>query len=153
MELNELSSIDYINFNLQSLKYSCSTEAIYNPKLLNRMGDGIANIKIYGNIKMASLCFAPGPKLPLNKISDTEWILPDFTDDHFLKIGCLPFCYDYLIIELKEQGDVTITWDAYMLNQNLRKEIMFQSSKPHYTESKTRKFIYSTGTMMNIYDI
>jgi hypothetical protein len=143
--------------NVNTLKYSCSSEGIYDPiknsKLSNRKGDAIANIRVYGNISKASLCFAPGPIVPLSKISDEEWYLPDFTDDHFLKSGCLPFCHDYLNITLKEPGRVTITWDAFLLSPKLRREIMRQSSKPHCTESATRRFTYSTGTLMSVQDL
>ena len=142
--------------NQQHLKYSCSGEIIYklfNHKMLNRMSDGIGNIKVYGKVNKASLCFSPGPTIPLQKISETEWIFPDFTDDHFLKIGCLPFCNDYLKIELKEPSNIIITWNAYLLPENLRRKISDQSRKPHYTESKTRRFLYSYGTLMNVIDI
>ena len=140
--------------NVKSLKYSCSIDSIYDPltKMLNRMCDGIVNIKVYGNVAKATLRFAPGPSVPLSKISDTEWSLPDFAEDHFLNILGLPFCHDYLDIELERPGSVTITWDCYLLNSKLRRKVSLKMAKPHYTESNTRKFIYSRGTLMNVYD-
>lgn len=145
---------EYNATNIKSLKYSCSTELVFGtgPKMLNRMYDAIANIKVSGNVTKASLCFSPGHSIPLEKISEKEWILPDFTDDHFLNVLCLSFCQDYLEIELEEEGNVNVTWDCFMLSSNLRKNLMLQGRKGYYTESKKRRFVYSAG-LIGIQDI
>jgi len=146
---------EYNAKNIESLTYSCSTDTVYgatSTKMLSRMGDGIANIRVRGNVAKVSLCFSPGPSIPLDKISDTEWIFPDFTGDHFLNILSLCFCHDYLSIELEEPGDVTITWDCYLLNSNLRRNLTLKGAKRHYTESNKRRFVYSTGMLIDVQD-
>ena len=84
--------------------------------------------------------------LPFKKISDTEWVLENFTTKKQLFTSCLNFVIDIVCINYDndELNESVITWDSYMYNSNFRFKLI---SGNFSTDNGDYKLIYKQGSV------